>query len=494
MWRGFAEKQLTFSEMLSHCAIIQENVCERIPEMKKHAWEMEWELRRNAVPVDRRETESEWFEADFEPPQGDALIDLFWYTPVPGSRAPEIAYIEMVQAKGNLGYDVSKAESLLPEGLALHSAGENDALRALTAELMAALVEAPLDPDSAYHQFEHPQTWPEVRAAMGAGVITDALPVDQVRLEERIYQGWLGQLAGGSFGTAIEGYTGEQIASVYGEVRAYITEPETVNDDVVYELVFLDALERKGGAFTSKDIGLEWVRQIPFGWSAEWVALRNLNLGLMPPQSGSWQNPYHDWIGGQMRGMICGMLAPGRPLEAARLAHLDGVVSHAKNGVYGEIFAAVLTALAFVYDDPRSLIRAARSYLPQKSQYAEVVSETLAVIEESDRAQEAWPILEKRFERYNWIHAYPNIAADLLALWFGNGDFTETMALLALAGNDVDCNAGLVGNLLGVMVGVPETWAAPLGDLLVTYLKGKEKMSIKALAQRTSRLTEEMMD
>ncbi len=55
-----------------------------------------------------------------------------------------------------------------------------------------------------------------------------------------------------------------------------------------------------------------------------------------------------------MRGMVCGMLAPGDPLEAARLAHIDAVISHARNGVYGEIYAAVITSLAFVMDDPRA--------------------------------------------------------------------------------------------------------------------------------------------
>jgi ADP-ribosylglycohydrolase len=457
--------------------------------MHKKAWEMERELRDNAVPVDRREADSDWFEADFEPPQGDALVDLFWYTPVPGSRAPEIAYVEMVQAKGNLGFDVSRAEKLLPEGLALHKAGRVNELRALTAELMAALVEAPVDPDSPYHRFEHPLDWESLQAAQGAGTESDPLPVDQGSLPERIYQGWLGQLAGGSFGTAIEGYTGEQIAAVYGQVRDYITEPETVNDDVVYELVFLDVLDRKGREMTSRDIALEWVRQIPFGWSAEWVALRNLNLGLMPPQSGAWQNPYHDWIGGQMRGMVCGMLAPGWPMEAARLAHLDGIVSHAQNGVYGEVFAAVLTALAFVDQDPRALVRAARPYLPQGSQYAAVVMGVLETLEGHTSPEAAWDALAPRFEQYNWIHAYPNIAADLLALWFGGGDFTESMALLALAGNDVDCNAGLVGTVLGVMRDVPRQWSEPLGDTLETYLKGKERLSIRRLARETARLS-----
>ena len=456
--------------------------------MHRKAWEIERDMRENARPVDRREEASEWFEADFTPPAGDALIDLFWFTKVPGSRAPEMAYVEMVQAKANLGYDVTEAEKLLPEGMALHKAGKTDELRALTAELLGAILEAPLDLQSDYHQYEHPQDWAAVRAAMDDSVVVESLELDENTLGDRIYQGWMGQLAGGSFGTAIEGYTSEQIAKVYGKVDAYITDPETVNDDVVYELVLLDAVDAEGKNVSSKRIGLEWIRQIPFGWSAEWVALRNLNLGLMPPKSGAWHNPYHDWIGGQMRGMICGMLAPAFPMEAARLAHVDGIVSHSLNGVYGEIFAGVLTSLAFVHDDPKDLIHAAIPYLPQGSEYMTVVRDTLDVLKEKNSGEEAWPVLEKRFVRYNWIHAYPNIAADLMALWFGEGDFTTTMSLLALAGNDVDCNAGLVGNLLGVMSGVPVQWADPIGDLLETYLPGKEKLSIRTLAMKTADL------
>ena len=97
-------------------------------------------------------------------------------------------------------------------------------------------------------------------------------------------------------------------------------------------------------------------------------------------------------------------------------------------------------------------------------------------------------ILDKHFERYNWIHAYPNLAADLLALWYGRGDFTETMSLLAKAGLDVDCNGGLVGNVLGVIRDVPREWADPLGDLLETYIKGKERLSIRAVADKTTAL------
>jgi ADP-ribosylglycohydrolase len=453
----------------------------------RRAWEIDRDLRLSAVPLDRRVNASQWYNSSTVFPTGDDLVALFWNARVPGSGAPEIPYVEMVESMANRGYDMAEAEKLLSVGMELASRKDMAGLRALTAELLAAIWNAPRNPASPYGKFEHPETWPEVEAAMLA---RENRREERAMhgLEEKILAGWLGQLAGGSFGTAIEGYHTDRIAGVYGTIDRYITEPETVNDDVVYELVFLDVFERSGRGLTSREVALEWVRQIPFGWSAEWVALHNLNDGILPPLSGSWRNPYSDWIGAQMRGMLCGMLAPGWPREAARLAHLDAVISHAANGVYGEIYAAVLTSLAFVRSDPRALLEEAARWLPARSEYAEVVRECREVVGRDSDPASAWRTLDRRFEQYNWIHAYPNIAADILALWFGQGDMTRSFSLLAHAGLDVDCNAGLVGNVLGVMGGVPETWAAPLGDKLETYLKGKENLSIRALAERTARL------
>ena len=87
-----------------------------------------------------------------------------------------------------------------------------------------------------------------------------------------------------SFGTAIEGYIGSRIEQVYGNVRGYLIPPETTNDDVVYELLLLDVYEKMGKGITSDVLGDEWVKKLPYGVSAEGTALRNLNLGIYPPE------------------------------------------------------------------------------------------------------------------------------------------------------------------------------------------------------------------
>ena len=178
-----------------------------------------------------------------------------------------------------------------------------------------------------------------------------------------------------------------------------------------------------------------------------------------------------------------------------RVARLDGVLDNVlRQHNYPPVIealvaeAAVLTALAYVRSDPRALLEEAAGYLPQRSEYAAVVAGCLETVKAHTDPTEAWRILDERYEQYNWIHAYPNIAADILALWYGGGDMTNSFSLLAHAGLDVDCNAGLVGTVLGVMNGVPQKWSEPLGDLLETYLKGKERLSIRELAARTARL------
>jgi len=453
--------------------------------MSIKAWQEELDVRRSAIPLDRRLHPSSWHEHVAGRFDQDDVMFMLWASAVPGSGAPECCYREAAQSMENQGFDESEAVSLIPEGLRLAGSGDAPALRSLTAHYLERLFAAPRDPSNAYLGFERPASWKEILSLLPAHRTLGDRP-DGVK--EKTLAGWIGQLAGGAFGTAIEGYTGQRISDVYGSVRSYVTAPETMNDDVVYELALLDAFESHGRSLTSQDIAGEWLRQIPFGWSAEWVAIQNLRAGLMPPESGSYRNPYSDWIGVQMRGMVCGMLAPGFPLEAARLAQLDGVVSHSANGVYGGMYAAALTALAYVRDDPRSIVIEAAGYVPRGSEYSVVLGECLDLVahERDGYAALAWA--EQRFERYNWIHAYPNMASDVISLWYGNGDMTESFALLARFGLDVDCNAGLVGTVLGVMGGVPPVWSDPIGDLLETYIPGKEQLSIHLLAERTARL------
>ena len=249
----------------------------------------------------------------------------------------------------------------------------------------------------------------------------------------------------------------------------------------------LKAVEAKGKAVTSADIAEQWVALIPMAWSAEDIAIKNLKLGIFPPESGFNGNPYREWIGAQMRGAICGMLYPGKPKKAAELAFTDGQISHHNNGILGEIFNAVMTGLAYVINNMREIVEKAVALIPKDSEYYSVISFALEQCRTHEDWESAWRVCEKHFEKYNWIHAYPNAAAEIIALWFGNGDFDEIMHICAMEGYDADCNLAQIGTIAAIAseATLAAHWTEPIGDTLNTYMRGVDAMSIHFLGEET---------
>ncbi|MBE3595753.1 MAG: ADP-ribosylglycohydrolase family protein [Hydrogenibacillus sp.] len=453
-------------------------------------WQWELEARRQARPKILSEEEQGWEAILSLRAHEDEQVKRWWHSTVPGSGAPECLIAGAIQSMENRGYVVEAAERLFEQGLqALH---EDDmiTLHRTTSRILRALMEAPQDPNHPYWSFQAPDTW-EAYAQSVAFPEAAAVDIDAAEFAERMYGGWLAQICGAALGTALEGYTTARLAETFGDIRGYVRNPNTWNDDITFELAFLSAFERHGYAVTSKAIADEWVARIPFGWSAEDIALRNLRLGIAPPESGRLANPFSEWIGAQMRGVVCGMVAPGDPKRAARLAWIDGVISHARNGVIGEAFNAIMAALAYTATDVRTLVQTAVALLPPDSEYRAIASRTLSICQAASDWRAAWQLCEQGFERYNWVHAYPNMAAEIVALWFGDGDFDETMHIIAMCGQDVDCNAAQIAAILGIAFGpgiVGEKWTAPLGNAVQTYVRGMESLRIDELAAWTVRL------
>ena len=450
------------------------------------AWELARKLTDEAVPRLLTEEEQTW-EANMEVGEADdAHLRLLWHSNVPGSFAPESIMLSAVQAKENLGYTVKNGVELWQSGQKALADNDMPELNRISALLWQAVNHGEKNPAAPSWRYVRYESWAQYAAAV---TLPPPEPVAMENLEARIYAGWLGQIIGGALGTMLEGYTTDAIRKTFGEVHDYLRKPSTYNDDITYELAFLRAYEAYGSALTSGAIAEEWIALIPAGWSAEELALRNIRWGLMPPESGQWGNPFGEWIGAQMRGAVCGLVAPGDPAEAARLAWLDGEVSHFANGILGEIFNGVLVSLAFVEKDVRKILQRAAALIPKDSEYAAVLAYALKACADAETWEPAWRLCEKRLERYNWIHAYPNAAAEVVALWFGEGDFDRTAHIIAMAGQDVDCNAAQILTVIGVLrgiKGIDSRWRDPIGDTLQTYMRRERKLSIRRLAARTA--------
>jgi len=316
-----------------------------------------------------------------------------------------------------------------------------------------------------------------------------AYPIQSDDFRDRTAGAWMAQLVGAAAGTALEGYTAENIMEVFGPIRDYVREPNTYNDDITFEIAFLEAFGKKGSSVTSADIAERWTSLIPLGWSAEAIALSNMRRGLTAPETGTSDNPFDEWIGAQMRGTICGMVVPGRAREAARLAWMDAEISHAGNGILGEVFNAVMAARAFAVQNTRELLVSTAELFSTDTEYGAVLAFALNACNTTENWQDAWEKCDAEYAEYNWIHVTPNAAAQVVALWFGEGDFDQTLEIVCGIGHDVDCNAAQILSMIAIQHGagiIAERWSKPLlADDIVTYMRRPAKISFDALVDQT---------
>lgn len=452
------------------------------------AWEFVRKMTDEAVPRVLEEKEQTWDAMAMVEAQADMMLRLYWNSHVPGSFAPESLMLASIQAVENQGKVVEDGIELYVKGQEAFEADDMVALNRITAQLKYKIVTAKKDMAHSYWRTAQFETFDDF-AAQTSFPETMACDVASERFRDQTYAGWLAQIIGAAYGTALEGYTTAQLERAFGAMDQYVRKPNTMNDDITYELAFLNAFERSGYEITSKEIAAEWLALIPAGWSAEQIALDNIRMGIMPPSSGRLYNPFNEWIGAQMRGAICGMAAPGNPKLAADLAWKDGEISHINNGIIGEVFNAMLVAMAYERQDIRKLLREVIEGLPPDSEYTRIVQYALNQCQAHEEWREAWKLCEEKVKRYNWIHAYPNAAAEVVALWYGDGDFDKTIVLSGKLGQDVDCNAAQILSILGIMNGldsIPEKWIAPFGDdRLETYVRSMKEMTIGSLADWT---------
>ena len=452
------------------------------------AWEMSRDLLRSAVPVVLDETEQDWKEsAEAVGSKADSGIALFWKSSVPGSGAPDSSALAAIGAMENKGYVLPPYEQILSDGFAALEAGDMLALHVAHMRLWQVLRSAEPDADHPARQTARYRDWTEFDAAVDWPAAA-AVPTRDAAYRDSIRGGWWAQIVGAAAGTALEGYTAERLAEKFGPILDYPRKPNTFNDDITYELCFLEAYAEKGPAVSGADIAERWVGLIPYGWSAEGIALDHLHRGVLPPDSGRLHNPFDEWIGAQMRGAICGMVVPGDVREAARLAWLDGEISHTSNGILGEVFNAMLCAAAFVQHDLRRLTRDIVGLTPPASEYGQVVRFALDACEQAGSWEDAWRACDERLAEYHWIHAYPNAAAQVVALWFGHEGFDRMLEIVCGCGHDVDCNAAQVLCAYAIAHGersIPPRWTAPLGTDIHTYMRRPTRIAFDELVRQT---------
>ena len=282
----------------------------------------------------------------------------------------------------------------------------------------------------------------------------------------RVRGGWLGKNIGGTLGAPNEGE--RRLLQLRGYTTPFLNGP-LPNDDLDLQLLWLSVLERHGLDVTSHHLAQAWLEHVRFPFNEYAYGLRNLRRGLLPPVSGSYDNPFINGMGSPIRTEVWAMVAHGRPEVAAALAYEDAIVDHADEGVWGSMFFAALEALAFGSDDRERILNQALSFIPDTSAISRVVCDLRSWHRQGlDWITARENILASYGNYEDFTDAPQNVAFAVLG-WLYGDDFGDALLKTVNCGFDTDSSGAMVGALLGILGGaeaIPEVWAAPIGELI----------------------------
>jgi len=372
--------------------------------------------------------------------------------------------------------------------------------------------------------YQEPSDLESIRAARPAAPALPPLRLSADELRDKAYGAWLGRVCGCLLGKPVEGWRRPRMWGYLKETDCFplggyfsLDAPEAIrgryqvtpqrpfietvefmpeDDDTNYTTTGLALMKKHGASFTPTDVANFWLGEIPIlhCCTAERVAYRNLSLLIPPPASASFRNVYREWIGAQIRADFWGYAAPGNPELAAELAWRDACISHVKNGIYGEMWAAAMIAAAFVTEDVETIILAGLAQIPHKCRLAEDVGAVLTWRREGTSYDNASERIHAKWDEdraHDWCHTISNAMIVTLALLWGEKRFGETLTRAVQACFDTDCNGATAGSVIGILHGareVPGEWTAPFNDTLQTGVTGYHRVRLKDLAEETFRL------
>ena len=310
----------------------------------------------------------------------------------------------------------------------------------------------------------------------------------------RVYAGVLGKLIGVYLGRPFEGWSHERIMAELGPVQYYVNErlgvPLVVtDDDVGGTFTFVRALADNDfpASLDAGRIGDTWLNYIVekqailwwggIGNSTEHTAYLRLKHGVRAPLSGAAATngqTVAEQIGAQIFIDGWALVSPGNPAQAARLARAAAQVSHDGVAVDAAVLIAAMEAQAFVDSDLDRLLDVGLSFVPRDGLIAKLVADVRAWHATNPDWLKTRALIEQRYGYQLYpgnCHVIPNHAVVIMALLYGADDFQRSMVVANTAGWDTDCNAGNVGCLMGIRLGLAgieagPDWRGPVADRL----------------------------
>jgi hypothetical protein len=316
--------------------------------------------------------------------------------------------------------------------------------------------------------------------------VIDMTSISLKTLQDKIKGGWAGQTIGVTFGGPTEFRFNGTMIQDYIPIKwydGYLKETMVNNpglyDDVYMDLTFVDVFEKKGLDAPVSDFANAYANAGYMLWHANQAGRYNILHGIQAPQSGHWiNNPHADCIDYQIESDFAGLMSPGMPNTASKISDKIGHIMNYGDGWYGGVYMGAMYTLAFTNTDIRFIVREALKTVPVQSKFYKVINDVIAWHQQyPDDWKRTWFEVERKwtedigcpegvFVPFN-IDATVNAAYVVMALLYGNGDFTRTLDIATRAGQDSDCNPSSAGGILGAMLGyenIPAYWKMGLAE------------------------------
>jgi ADP-ribosylglycohydrolase len=304
-----------------------------------------------------------------------------------------------------------------------------------------------------------------------------SIRLSRADLLDKIKGGWAGQTIGVTFGGPVEfRFEGTMINESYPLIwnDDYLAETMRDNpglyDDIYMDLTFVDVFDRLGLHAPLDSFAQSFAHAGFDLWHQNQTARWQILHGR---PSGDWlHNPHANDLGYQIEADYAGLMSPGLPNASAAINDRIGHIITYGEGWYGGVLAGAMYSLAFVSKDMNYIVTTALGMIPPQSPFRECIADVVKWHKQFPADwKQTWFEIQKKwtanpmcpeaiFRSFN-IDAKVNMAYVVLALLYGNGDYTKTLEIATRCGQDADCNPSTAGGILGTMLGyehIPDYW------------------------------------
>ena len=254
------------------------------------------------------------------------------------------------------------------------------------------------------------------------------------------------------------------------------------DDDTDLEYMYQDLLLKNKTSFLSPtQIKSGWIKHIKldeenFLWVSNQKAFDLMNDGILPPETSDPKlNEHYEMIDAQLTTEIFGILSPGRPDIALKMAQLPILTTARYNAKWISDFYVSMYSLATTLDSNIdikknifSIAEKSRHLLPDSSysskmyDYVKLQYKKGVTWEEARdnvyeryqvKSEDGYNITSKNLYCNGCFAAGINFSASLISLFWGEGDLKKTIKIGTLAGWDSDNPTSTWGGLIGFIIG-----------------------------------------